>query len=220
MIKAVNVSKGVPSSLCPWSGWFLGVNRVCRLCFFLRYFFAVLAILTLLGILNGLVLLPVLLSVMGPPAEVATAHNGNCLSSPSPELTPPTMNHHGYYAGHIPRGRRQAFSEVSDSEYYSETTTTSGIGEEDYKHCDKSAYITASTLPPTSHILLEASKNPTFPKLTVSILHRCIASVMAHYFWLFLLAVFPHTYNIGGHAVFDFTCFALKAGATLTVLTT
>ncbi|XP_036452613.1 protein patched homolog 1 isoform X1 [Colossoma macropomum] len=135
--------------------------------FIMRYFFAVLAILTLLGILNGLVLLPVLLSVMGPPAEVTPANSGNCLSSPSPELTPPTMNHHGYYAGHVPRGRRQAFSEVSDSEYYSETTTTSGIGEEDYKHCDRSAYITAPTQHPTSHILLEASKNPTFPKLTV-----------------------------------------------------
>ncbi|XP_066536914.1 protein patched homolog 1 [Hoplias malabaricus] len=135
--------------------------------FIMRYFFAVLAILTLLGILNGLVLLPVLLSIMGPPAEVPAASSGNCLSSPSPELTPPTMNHHGYYAGHIPRTRRQAFSEVSDSEYYSETTTTSGIGEEDYKHCDRNAYITSPTQPPTSHILLEASKNPTFPKLTV-----------------------------------------------------
>ncbi|KAL7879822.1 hypothetical protein SRHO_G00020760 [Serrasalmus rhombeus] len=135
--------------------------------FIMRYFFAVLAILTLLGILNGLVLLPVLLSVMGPPAEGTPANSGNCLSSPSPELTPPTMNHHGYYAGHVPQGRRQAFSEVSDSEYYSETTTTSGIGEEDYKHCDRSAYITTPTQHPTSHILLEASKNPTFPKLTV-----------------------------------------------------
>lgn len=35
-----------------------------------RYFFAVLTILTLLGLLNGLVLLPVLLSVIGPPSEV------------------------------------------------------------------------------------------------------------------------------------------------------
>ncbi|KAI4891086.1 hypothetical protein NFI96_017764, partial [Prochilodus magdalenae] len=135
--------------------------------FIMRYFFAVLAILTLLGILNGLVLLPVLLSIMGPPAEVAPANGGNCLSSPSPKVTPPAMNHHGYYAGHIPSGRRQAFSEVSDSEYYSETTTTSGIGEEDYKHSDRSAYITAPNQPPTSRILLEASKNPTFPKLTV-----------------------------------------------------
>uniref|UniRef100_A0A8C4WDZ0 Patched 2 n=1 Tax=Gopherus evgoodei TaxID=1825980 RepID=A0A8C4WDZ0_9SAUR len=38
--------------------------------FILRYFFAVLTVLTVLGLLNGLVLLPVLLSVIGPPAEV------------------------------------------------------------------------------------------------------------------------------------------------------
>uniref|UniRef100_A0A672UXA8 Patched 2 n=1 Tax=Strigops habroptila TaxID=2489341 RepID=A0A672UXA8_STRHB len=38
--------------------------------FIMRYFFAVLTILTLLGLLNGLVLLPVVLSVIGPPPEV------------------------------------------------------------------------------------------------------------------------------------------------------
>ncbi|KFU96339.1 Protein patched 1, partial [Chaetura pelagica] len=38
--------------------------------FIMRYFFAVLTILTLLGLLNGLVLLPVLLSIIGPPPEV------------------------------------------------------------------------------------------------------------------------------------------------------
>ncbi|XP_055739270.1 protein patched homolog 1 isoform X1 [Salvelinus fontinalis] len=128
--------------------------------FILRYFFAVLAILTVLGILNGLVLLPVLLSLMGPPPEVTPADNGSCLPTPSPEPLPPPMTHHGYYGGQGPR--QQAFSESSDSEYYSETTTTSGIGEE-YKYCDCSPYIT----PPTSHILLEDSKNPSFPKLTV-----------------------------------------------------
>ncbi|CAB1317525.1 unnamed protein product [Coregonus sp. 'balchen'] len=132
--------------------------------FILRYFFAVLAILTVLGILNGLVLLPVLLSLMGPPPEVTLADNGSRLPTPSPEPLPPPMTHHGYYAGHGPQGpRQQAFSESSDSEYYSETTTTSGIGEEEYKYCDRSPYIT----PPTSHILLEDSKNPSFPKLTV-----------------------------------------------------
>lgn len=36
-----------------------------------RYFFAVLAILTTLGVLNGLVLLPVLLSLFGPYPEVS-----------------------------------------------------------------------------------------------------------------------------------------------------
>uniref|UniRef100_A0A7M4G2E7 Patched 2 n=1 Tax=Crocodylus porosus TaxID=8502 RepID=A0A7M4G2E7_CROPO len=38
--------------------------------FIMRYFFSVLSVLTVLGLLNGLVLLPVLLSVIGPPAEV------------------------------------------------------------------------------------------------------------------------------------------------------
>ncbi|KAG5285539.1 hypothetical protein AALO_G00004540 [Alosa alosa] len=136
--------------------------------FIMRYFFAVLAILTLLGILNGLVLLPVLLSLMGPPAEVTPADNASRLATPSPEPLPPPMSHHSYYSGHDPRGvRQQAFSESSDSEYYSETTTTSGIGEEEYKYCDRSAYITTPVGVPTSRILLEASKNPSFPKLTV-----------------------------------------------------
>ncbi|KAG7456958.1 hypothetical protein MATL_G00241440 [Megalops atlanticus] len=135
--------------------------------FIMRYFFAVLAILTVLGVLNGLVLLPVLLSVMGPPAEVTPADNGSRLPTPSPEPLPPPMNHHGYYGGRYPRGpRHHAFSESSDSEYYSETTTTSGLGEE-YKYCDRSAYIAPPAPTPTSHILLEASKNPSFPKLTV-----------------------------------------------------
>lgn len=161
---------------------------LCRVCFrftpkltshvspSFRYFFAVLAILTVLGMLNGLVLLPVLLSMMGPPAEVTPVDNASCLPSPSPEPPlPPPMTHHGYYTGHPnPRSRQQAFSESSDSEYYSELTTTSGIGEEDYKYCERSAYLASHTsVPPaTSHILLEASKNPSFPKLTV----RCMST--------------------------------------------
>uniref|UniRef100_A0A8C2H7R6 Patched 2 n=1 Tax=Cyprinus carpio TaxID=7962 RepID=A0A8C2H7R6_CYPCA len=154
--------------------------------FIMRYFFAVLAILTLLGILNGLVLLPVLLSLMGPPAEVIPTNNASHLQSPSPEPMPPPMNHHGYYAGHIPKGPHQAFSENSDSEYYSETTTTSGIGEEEYKYCDRSAYITSPAQSPTSHILLEASKNPSFPKLTVSRPDRKNEELLA----LYLLSTF------------------------------
>ncbi|KAL6104533.1 ptch2 [Pungitius sinensis] len=136
--------------------------------FIMRYFFAVLAILTVLGMLNGLVLLPVLLSMMGPPSEVTAVDSASRLPTPSPEpQLPPPMTHHGYYTGHHnPRPpRQQAFPESSDSEYYSEMTTTSGIGEDDYKYCDVASH--ASAPPSTSHILLEASKNPSFPKLTV-----------------------------------------------------
>ncbi|XP_033861066.3 protein patched homolog 1 isoform X1 [Acipenser ruthenus] len=136
--------------------------------FIMRYFFAVLTILTVLGLLNGLVLLPVLLSVIGPPAEVTPADNGSRLPTPSPEPMPPPMNHHGLYTGRYPPGRRHhAFSESSDSEYYSETTTTSGLGDEEYQYCDQSAYIIPPANAPPSHILLEASKNPSFPKLTI-----------------------------------------------------
>uniref|UniRef100_A0A8D3D8V4 SSD domain-containing protein n=1 Tax=Scophthalmus maximus TaxID=52904 RepID=A0A8D3D8V4_SCOMX len=77
--------------------------------FIMRYFFAVLVILTVLGMLNGLVLLPVLLSMMGPPAEVAAVDNASRLPTPSPEPPlPPPMTHHGYYTGHHnPRSSRQ-----------------------------------------------------------------------------------------------------------------
>ncbi len=44
-------------------------QAVLSFCIF-RYFFVVLSLLILLGLLNGLVLLPVLLSVVGPQAEV------------------------------------------------------------------------------------------------------------------------------------------------------
>lgn len=47
------------------------MQQLLNFIFHSRYFFAVLTILTILGLLNGLVLLPVLLSVIGPPAEVS-----------------------------------------------------------------------------------------------------------------------------------------------------
>ncbi|XP_061878843.1 protein patched homolog 1 [Entelurus aequoreus] len=131
--------------------------------FIMRYFFAVLAILTLLGMLNGLVLLPVLLSMLGPPAEVDPTDDGGRLPAPSPEPPlPPPMAHHGYLADHHHDPRQQAFpAETSDSEYYSEVTSTSGMGEEEHKYCDRSSYAVPS------HILLEASKNPNLPKIKV-----------------------------------------------------
>ncbi|KAL4656131.1 hypothetical protein GN956_G6352 [Arapaima gigas] len=135
--------------------------------FIMRYFFAVLTILTILGILNGLVLLPVLLSLMGPPAEFMLTDNHPSITSS--EVIPPPVSRRGYYAGRTPVAPLQrAFSEPSDSEYYSETSTsTSGLQEDDYKYCSHGSYISPPTLAPTSHILLEASKNPSFPKLTV-----------------------------------------------------
>nr|XP_033771760.1 protein patched homolog 2 isoform X1 [Geotrypetes seraphini] len=122
--------------------------------FILRYFFAVLTILTVLGLLNGLVLLPVMLSVIGPPAEVTPADNSNCLPPASPEPIPPPISHHEFYV-------QQGAFECCDSEQYCESTTTLGSSEEDQYRYEGHADCHG---PP---IILEASKNPGFPRITV-----------------------------------------------------
>uniref|UniRef100_A0A2K5EJI8 Patched 2 n=1 Tax=Aotus nancymaae TaxID=37293 RepID=A0A2K5EJI8_AOTNA len=55
--------------------------------FIVRYFFMVLTVLTLLGLLHGLVLLPVLLSILGPPPEVIQMYKESpeVLSPPAPQ---------------------------------------------------------------------------------------------------------------------------------------
>uniref|UniRef100_A0A1A8ICG7 Patched 1 n=2 Tax=Nothobranchius TaxID=28779 RepID=A0A1A8ICG7_NOTKU len=98
--------------------------------FIVRYFFAVLAILTVLGVLNGLVLLPVLLSYFGPYPEVSPADGCSRLPSPSPEapsrvvrfsVRPPQTTG----AATTTSG---AVTDSSDSEY-SSNTTASGISQ-------------------------------------------------------------------------------------------
>uniref|UniRef100_A0A674PAQ2 Patched 2 n=1 Tax=Takifugu rubripes TaxID=31033 RepID=A0A674PAQ2_TAKRU len=101
--------------------------------FIIWYFFAVLVILTMLGVLNGLVLLPVLLSIMGPPAEGPADDTASRRPVPSPEpLLPPPMTHHGHYKSphspqpssgqlqvppnpHLPRDRAQIPGRTSQS---------------------------------------------------------------------------------------------------------
>uniref|UniRef100_A0A5F8HCG1 Patched 2 n=1 Tax=Monodelphis domestica TaxID=13616 RepID=A0A5F8HCG1_MONDO len=57
--------------------------------FIVRYFFVVLTVLTGLGLLHGLVLLPVLLSILGPPAQVVQTYKD---SPPGPGLPPLTAS--------------------------------------------------------------------------------------------------------------------------------
>ncbi|KAF0297659.1 Protein patched [Amphibalanus amphitrite] len=59
--------------------------------FIVRYFFCVLASLVLLGLVNGLAVLPVLLCWLGPPAEVRPRLGGAVLPAPSPEPSPPRV---------------------------------------------------------------------------------------------------------------------------------
>ncbi|XP_076462162.1 protein patched homolog 1-like [Babylonia areolata] len=62
--------------------------------FIVKYFFTVLAALVVLGVLNGLVLLPVLLSFLGPRGEVVSKDNPNCISPPTPEPSPKLPSRH------------------------------------------------------------------------------------------------------------------------------
>ncbi|XP_041856023.1 protein patched homolog 1 isoform X1 [Melanotaenia boesemani] len=98
--------------------------------FIVRYFFAVLAILTVLGVLNGLVLLPVLLSYFGPYPEVSPADGRSRLPTPSPDA-PPHMVHFSVRPPHTTAAPTTsgATSDSSDSEY-SSNTTVSGISQE------------------------------------------------------------------------------------------
>uniref|UniRef100_A0A665X752 SSD domain-containing protein n=1 Tax=Echeneis naucrates TaxID=173247 RepID=A0A665X752_ECHNA len=97
--------------------------------FIVRYFFAVLAILTVLGVLNGLVLLPVLLSYFGPYPEVSPVDGRSRLPTPSPEA-PPHVIHFSVRPHHTTGATTSgAASDSSDSEY-SSNTTVSGISQE------------------------------------------------------------------------------------------
>ncbi|XP_061881712.1 protein patched homolog 1 [Entelurus aequoreus] len=96
--------------------------------FIVRYFFAVLAILTVLGVLNGLVLLPVLLSYFGPYPEVSPV-DGRC------RLPTPDAPSHVVHFSVRPQPTASASitsgaaSDSSDSEY-SSNSSASGVSQE------------------------------------------------------------------------------------------
>ncbi|NWV25773.1 PTC1 protein, partial [Origma solitaria] len=123
--------------------------------FIVRYFFAVLAILTILGVLNGLVLLPVLLSFFGPYPEVSPANGHDRLPTPSPEPPPGTVR----FA--LPPGHINNASDSSDSEYSSQTTV-SGISEELHQY-----EATRGPGAPVHQVIVEATENPLFARSTV-----------------------------------------------------
>ncbi|KAG3293553.1 protein patched homolog 1 isoform X1 [Ictidomys tridecemlineatus] len=123
--------------------------------FIVRYFFAVLAILTILGVLNGLVLLPVLLSFFGPYPEVSPAHGLDRLPTPSPE-PPPSVVRFAVPPSHTNNG-----SDSSDSEYSSQTTV-SGLSEELRQY---EAQQGAGGRP--HRVIVEATENPVFARSTV-----------------------------------------------------
>ncbi|XP_048950175.1 protein patched homolog 2 isoform X4 [Canis lupus dingo] len=77
--------------------------------FIIRYFFVVLTVLTLLGLLHGLVLLPVLLSILGPPPEVVQMYKE------SPEVLSPPAPREGGLRWGLPPTLPQSFARVTTS---------------------------------------------------------------------------------------------------------
>nr|KAI8754123.1 protein patched-like protein 1-like [Biomphalaria glabrata] len=77
--------------------------------FIVKYFFNVLGALVLIGLLNGLMLLPVILSILGPQGEVIPKDNADCLASPTPEPSPKAHR----YSGHSRRSTRRIYPRVN-----------------------------------------------------------------------------------------------------------
>ncbi|XP_040144497.1 protein patched homolog 2 isoform X3 [Ictidomys tridecemlineatus] len=77
--------------------------------FIVRYFFVVLTVLTLLGLLHGLVLLPVLLSILGPPPEVVQMYKE------SPQVLSPTTPRGGTLRWGMTPTLPQSFARVTTS---------------------------------------------------------------------------------------------------------
>ncbi|XP_075455247.1 protein patched homolog 1 isoform X2 [Ascaphus truei] len=123
--------------------------------FIVRYFFAVLAILTILGVLNGLVLLPVLLSFFGPYPEVSPTNGRDRLSTPSLDPPPNIVR----FA--VPPRQAHTGSDSSDSEYSSQTTV-SGMSEE--LHHYEAQQGSGAT---THQVIMEATRNPVFPRSSI-----------------------------------------------------
>jgi hypothetical protein len=56
--------------------------------FIVIYFFVVMSALIIIGMINGLALFPVLLSLIGPPCEITPVNGGNRLECPESRSNP------------------------------------------------------------------------------------------------------------------------------------
>lgn len=110
--------------------------------FIVRYFFLVLMILILLGLFNGLVFLPVLLVMMGPPAQVIPNDKSDSLPPCTPEpqppryrLKPPKQEHHSRsHSSH--NGGSGASSHHKVPKRHNSDLSLSTIAEETHSHQD------------------------------------------------------------------------------------
>ena len=160
-----------------------------------RYFFLVLLALILLGLFNGLVFLPVLLVIVGPPAQVVAEDNAESLPPttplPSPvryKAKPPKMktssrSSHDNSAfssakhSHNNHNHKRHNSDISLSTIAEETHSTASLAEsQSVSSCDEQYNGTSVFIEP--HITVETSTLPTL----VSQLTLTNPPVLTHFF--------------------------------------
>ncbi|RXG51790.1 Protein patched, partial [Armadillidium vulgare] len=71
-----------------------------------QYFFVMIAALIILGALDGLLFLPVLLTLVGPPADLISKTSSDRVPKPSPPPSPQLQPHHHSYSIQSNSGRR------------------------------------------------------------------------------------------------------------------
>ena len=140
-----------------------------------RYFFLVLLALILLGLFNGLVFLPVLLVIVGPPAQVVAEDNAESLPPttplPSPvryKAKPPKMktssrSSHDNSAfssvKHSQHNHKRHNSDISLSTIAEETHSTASMADShSVSSCDEQYNGTSVFIEP--HITVETSTHP------------------------------------------------------------
>ena len=151
-----------------------------------RYFFLVLLALILLGLFNGLVFLPVLLVIVGPPAQVVADDNAESLPPttplPSPvryKAKPPKMktssrsSHDNNAFTSVKNHHRRHNSDISLSTIAEETNSASSMAETNsVSSCDDQEPYNGTSVFIEPHITVETSTQPAVVSITISHLTR------------------------------------------------
>ncbi|CAN7942111.1 unnamed protein product, partial [Ixodes hexagonus] len=111
--------------------------------FIVRHFFYVLSALVVIGLLNGLLFLPIILSLVGPPGEVVPKGDSNRIATPSPQPSPePRMR---------PRHSRSSGGGQGGSRGAGGCTLGAGVRRSEQPHPWADSLSTISEEPPSYH---------------------------------------------------------------------
>ena len=147
----------------------------------LRYFFLVLLALILLGLFNGLVFLPVLLVIVGPPAQVVADDNAESLPPttplPSPvryKAKPPKIktsnrsSHDNNAFTSVKTHHRRHNSDISLSTIAEETNSASSVAESNsVSSCEDQEAYNGTSVFIEPHITVETSTLPAVVSVSV-----------------------------------------------------